>query len=58
MELTNDMDDGFWLCCVGKGAFVFSVGFVWGVVGAGNLSCIGQSSSSLQVTAFVEFVCS
>jgi hypothetical protein len=41
---------------------VFSVGFAWGVVGVGNLSCIGQSSlktegsTSLQVTAFVEFV--
>ncbi len=49
---------GFGYVVWGKGAFVFSVGFVWGVVGAGNLSCIGQSSSSLQVTAFVEFVCS
>jgi hypothetical protein len=45
----------------GKGAFVFSVGFVQGVVGVGNFSCIGQSSlkedsTSLQVIAFVEFV--
>jgi hypothetical protein len=33
VELTNDMDDGFWLCCVGgggEGAFVFSVGCSWG----------------------------
>lgn len=46
---------------VGEGALVFSLGFVWGVVGVGNLSCIGQSSlkegsTSLQVIAFVEFV--
>ncbi len=34
VELTNDMDDGFWLCCVGEGCFcVFCgvcVGCSWG----------------------------
>lgn len=52
---------GFGYVVLGGGERVLLC-FLWGVVGVGNLSCIGQSSlktegsTSLQVTAFVEFV--
>jgi hypothetical protein len=47
---------GFGYVVWGEWCFCIFCGVCVGVVGVGNLSCIGQSSSSLQVTAFVEFV--